>query len=117
LTEGKALSFSATFTNLFNERAVTSVNEQVDTPYLGSQDIQPGGYSTGDAIEFYAAAMTPYRYSVQDMLNGLAIGAGGPTDNGTLNSQGGPITVSGQYGTPHTYQLPREIRLAAKFTF
>ena len=117
LGASKAINFGATFTNLFNEHKVTSINEQVDTPYLGNQFISPGGYSTGDGIEFYAAAMNPYRYSVQDHLNGLFTGTGGSNDNGTLNSQGGPITVSSEYGKPHSYQLPRTIRLQATFTF
>jgi outer membrane receptor protein involved in Fe transport len=121
VTGSKALSFSATFTNLLNEHAVTSVNEQVDTPYLADQYITPGGFSAADGVPFYGAAMNPYRYSVADHLNGLNINGGFQkpvgSDNGTLNSQGGPITVSSLYGTPHSYQLPRTIRLSVHFTF
>jgi hypothetical protein len=118
LSGAKSLNFGATFSNLLNEHAVTSVNEQIDTPYLADQSISPGGYTAGDGIPFYAAAMNPYRYSVADHLNGININGGiAGKDNGTLNSQGGPIAVSSIYGKPHSYQLPRTIRLQVNFTF
>jgi hypothetical protein len=117
ISERKSAEFSATFTNVLNQHAVTSINEQVDTPYLGDQSISPGGYTTGDGIAFYAAAMNASHYSLTDMLNGNNINGGTSFDNGTLNSTGGPITLSAQYGKPHTYQLARTIRLAINFTF
>jgi hypothetical protein len=61
--------------------------------------------------------MNPSHYSLTDMLNGVNISGGTAYDNGTLNSQGGPITLSSEYGKPHTYQLPRTVRLAINFTF
>jgi len=115
--ESKSLEFSSTFTNVLNEHVVTALNEQLDTPYLGNQSISPGGYTTGDGIAFYAAAMNPSHYSLTDMLNGLNVMGGTSNDNGTLNSQGGPITMSSLYGKPLHYQLPRTIRLSVNFTF
>jgi hypothetical protein len=117
IAESKSVEFSGTFTNALNQHVVTSLNEQIDTPYLGDQSISPGGYTTGDGIAFYAAAMNPSHYSLTDMLNGVNISGGTAYDNGTLNSQGGPITLSSEYGKPHSYQLPRTVRLAINFTF
>ena len=92
---------------------MTAVNEQVDTPYGGNQYIAPGGnnigYFGGGGTAFYAAAESPY--NVQASLNGAPIG-------GQLsNSQAGPMTISSEYGKPLYYQLPRNLRLAVRFTF
>ena len=103
LKESQSVSFTATFSNLLNEHAVTAVNEQIDSSYNGGvQYATPGGQSIGAGIPFYAAAMSPY--SVSSVLN-------------SNNSQSGPITINSQYGKPLYYQLPRTIRLGAKFTF
>jgi hypothetical protein len=61
--------------------------------------------------------MNASHYSLADMLNGQYINGGTSYDNGSLNSQGGPLTLSSEYGKPHTYQLARTIRLAVNFTF
>jgi Carboxypeptidase regulatory-like domain len=105
LTESKSLSFSSTFTNVLNEHSVTAVNEQIDTSFQASNYVTPGGTYLGDGIPFYAAATSPY--SVSDALNG----------RNNQSSLGSPITVNSQYGKPLYYQLPRTIRLQAKFTF
>jgi hypothetical protein len=109
VSEDKALNFQATFTNLLNEHVVTAVNEQVDSPYAANQYITPGGYAFYQGTAFYAAAERPY--NIQSSLNGLTLG-GQPS-----NSLGGPETISGQYGKPLSYQLPRTVRLQASFTF
>jgi hypothetical protein len=101
LSEGKALNFTATFTNLLNQHAVTAINEEIDTTYA-YQFGTPGGQDVLNGVNFYAAAMHPY--SLKDVL----------TSN---NSQGGPITINSQYGQPLYYQLPRTIRIGARFTF
>jgi len=101
VSEGKAINFTATFTNLFNQRAVTAVNEQIDTGYA-YQYGTPGGQDVLGGVAFYAAAMHPY--SLKDVLS-------------SNNSQGGPITVNSQYGKPLYYQAARTIRIGAKFTF
>jgi hypothetical protein len=117
IDETKAVSFSATFTNLLNQRSVTAYNEQIDTGY-NYQAITPVGNGCGTALfgvsgpfpciteagpSFYAAAMSPYSIS------------------GTLNTGGfftnGPVTINSQYGKPLYYQLARTIRLGIKFTF
>ena len=105
INENKSLSFSATFTNLLNERAVVAVNEQIDSGFLGNQFATPGGTQIQDGIPFYAAAMSGY--NMGDTLNGR--------NNG--NSQGGPITINSAYGKPLYFQQPRTIRLQAKFNF
>ena len=105
--ESKALSFSATFTNLFNQRSVTAYNEQVDSG-AAPQFLVPGGNFIGNGIAWYAAAMTPW-------------GTAGPAGNlqAQLNSgsTGGPLTLSSQYSQPQFFQLSRNIRLGVKFTF
>ena len=105
VSESKSVSFSATFTNILNEHSVTAVNEQIDSNYTGTQYATPGGLGLASGVPFYAAAMSPY--NVSDALNG----------RNNLNSQGGPITISSEYGKPLYYQLPRTIRLQARFTF
>ena len=101
VAESKALSFTATFTNLLNQHVVTAVNEEVVTGY-GFQYPKPGGQFIGDGIAYYAAAEAPYSFS--QVLN-------------SSNSLGGPLTINSQYGKPLYYQQPRTIRLGAKFTF
>jgi hypothetical protein len=103
--ESKSVSFAATFTNVFNEHAVTVVNEQIDSNSGYINNIQaslPGGYPVYAGVPFYAAAEHPY--SVQDVLN-----------TGGVN--GGPQTINSAYGKPLYYQIPRTIRLTARFTF
>ena len=108
ISESKAISFQATFTNLFNQRAVTAFNEQIDT---GAQQsfLTPGGNFIINGVDWYASAMKPW-------------GTGTPQAilSQNLNNSplfGGPILLSSQYGQPTFYQLARNIRLQFKFTF
>jgi hypothetical protein len=96
LSESKRLSFSATFTNLFNQHAVTAYNEQIDSGQFATY-LSPGGlpfYVGGPAYTLYE-----HPYDWKSLLN---------TDQVTLNSQ---------YGKPYLYQLARNIRLGLRFTF
>jgi hypothetical protein len=103
LSESKNVSFSVTFTNLFNQHSVTAVNEDINTLYTGTQQfVTPAGQNIGAGVPFYTAAMQPY--SIASALN-------------VQNSNGAPITINSQYGKPLFYQLPRTIRLGVKFTF
>ncbi len=105
ISEGKKLTFEATFTNVFNEHAVTAVNEQIDSGsgYLNnSQYSTLNGYYVGDGVPFYAAAEHPY--SVQTLLSNGGIGTG-------------PQTINAAYGKPLYYQSPRVIRLQVHFNF
>jgi hypothetical protein len=112
----KSLTFQATFTNVLNQHTVTSVNEQMDSPYSGSYFLSPGGYYIADGPAFYAAAMHPY--NLTQALNGIPVNTAGTGSLGTAtNDAGGPIQVSGLYGKPYTYQSPRNIRLGFNFTF
>ena len=109
ISESKAVTFQATFTNLLNEHAVTAVYSQIDSSYYGSNYIAPGGNPVFNGIPFYAAATAPY--NVQQSLNGVPIGGQ------VSNSQNGPETINSQYGKPLYWQHPRTIRLQATFTF
>ena len=90
---------------MFNEHAVTAVDEQMDSnsPYLNqTQQSSVGGYTLGAGVPFYAAVTSPY--NVANMLN-----AGGAT--------GGPQAINSQYGKPMYWQQPRQIRLQVHFNF
>jgi Carboxypeptidase regulatory-like domain len=103
LGEERALSFTATITNLFNQRAITAYYPFVDSQYFPQYET-PGGYFAGDGVPAYAAYMKPYNWA------GLLNSAGGVTVNGTE-------TINSQYGKPYIYQLSRNLRLGVKFTF
>jgi TonB dependent receptor len=105
VTESKAVSFSATFANLLNQRTVTSVVEEADTAY-SSNYVRPGLQRITGGVPFYAAAETAY--NVPALLNGTVFHS---------NNKNGPLTINSQYGQPNTYQIPRTIRLQASFSF
>jgi hypothetical protein len=109
ISETKVINFSATFTNLLNQHAVTVYNGNMDSansfPFVS---LNGTGCPTSGCILFngpswYHAAQTPY--SLSNVLNHDA----GPGSS--------PITVNSLYGTPLFYQLARNIRLGVKFTF
>ena len=96
MSEAKVISFSATFTNLLNQHAVTAYNEQIDSGQFATY-LTPGGlpfYYGGEAYSLYE-----HPYDWKSLLNTNAV---------ALNSQ---------YGKPYLFQLTRDIRLALKFTF
>jgi len=98
--EAKTISFSATFANLLNQRAVTSVGQQLDSNI--TQSFMSPNNSFIASQGFYANAERPY--DVQSLLN-------------QTNLFGEGNTVNSQYGKPYLYQASRNIRLAVKFTF
>jgi hypothetical protein len=112
VTESKVLSFSATFTNLLNQRAVTAYNADITSLAVSNQYIAldaPGATCTfgsqcyiGNNLPFYGAAENPY--NVQDQLN-------------NFKNRGVSAALNSSYHTPLYYQLSRNIRLGAKFTF
>jgi hypothetical protein len=109
ITEAQTFTFTATFSNILNQHAVTAVNEQIDSPYGGggaNQFATPGGLPFYYGVPFYAAA--EHAYSIPGVLNGN--GGGG-------NSDGGPLTISNLYGKPLYYQLPRTIRIGLNYSF
>jgi hypothetical protein len=115
LSEGKAITFQATFTNVLNQHTVTSVNEQIDSPYGGGSYYGvPNGYYIGDGIPYYAQSM--HAYNLNSVLNGAPAGAN-PEGFEAQNNVNGPETISALYGKPLSYQLPRRIRLQISFTF
>lgn len=96
ITEGKALTFSATIANALNQRAVTAYNESIDTQQFGSF-LQPGGlpfYFGGEAYSLYEH---PYPWK------------------SLANSQ--DLILNSKYGQPYLYQYGRTIRLRVGFTF
>lgn len=115
ISESKLLTFTVNFTNLLNQRSVTAYNADMTSLAVTNQYIalnSTDGSTTCafgtqcrivDGNMFYAAAERPY--NVQDQLNNFK------------NRSGISAAVNSQYGTPVYYQLSRNIRLGAKFTF
>jgi hypothetical protein len=125
-TERTSLAFDATFTNLLNQHAVVSNDQEIDSGFAANfiaptssacladnlaQTPKPLNSSScllGDGIDAYAANMHPYNYTA--LMNAAPPGSSG-------SGGGGPITVSSQYGKPYLFQLSRNIRLGLHFTF
>ena len=109
ISEEKVLTFSATITNLFNERAITAYYPLIDSQNF-PQIVAPGGYvlygasSPALAASTYGAYERPYNWV--SLLNS-AVG----------NTVSGIETINSQYGKPFIYQLSRNIRLGVRFTF
>jgi hypothetical protein len=104
--EHEVLSFSATLTNLLNQRSPTSFWEDFGTNYSSEALFPTGPCGSNGAIApctisngaaFYQAAETGY--NPQALIN---------SDNVILNSL---------YGKPNLWQLSRNIRLGAMFTW
>jgi len=108
VSEQKVISFSATFSNLFNQHSVTAYNEQIDTGNFYDFGA-PNGTFVFNGVAFYANAMHPY-----NLANTLNL----DTQNQNVLFGGtGPQTVNSLYKTPLFFQLSRNIRLGVKFTF
>jgi hypothetical protein len=103
LSEQKVISFSATFANLLNQRAVVSNNQQIDSNNY-TNFIAPNGLFLVNGPAFYAAAEAPYNYQAE-------------TNAAFTNSLGKALTINSQYGMPYLYQIARTLRLGVKFTF
>jgi hypothetical protein len=99
--EAKAITFTVTAGNIFNKRAVTAVNEQIDSAF-SPNFINPGGSIVFAGAPAYSAYEHPFNISA--LMN-----TAGPT--------GGPFTVNSQYGKPYLFQQPRNIGLGLRFTF
>jgi len=104
--EHQAITLSATALNLWNQHAVVSTYQgfnsiAAETPLLPNGACGPGGTtapcSVFNGAAFYQAAETGY-------------------DPVVAASNGGMILHSG-YGRPNLWQLSRNIRLGASFTF
>jgi hypothetical protein len=108
--ESKALSFSATFTNLLNQRSVTNEEGNIASGF-SSNFIAPSGLQTSAGTPFYAATFHPYDYVA--LMNTAPTSSTCPP----AGSACGPLTVSSAYGQPNRYQASRTIRLALRFTF
>ncbi|HVI08180.1 MAG TPA: carboxypeptidase regulatory-like domain-containing protein [Candidatus Binatia bacterium] len=94
--EHQVMTFNATFTNLLNQRAVTSYWEGFNSGYAGSV-LFPGGQSLSGGAAFYQAAETAYNPQATAAADGML-----------LNSL---------YGQPWLYQISRHMRLGAQFTW
>ncbi len=116
--ETKAIRFTVTAYNIFNKKAVTAVNEQIDSGFAQNfiaptsaacraVNIGTFGFDSTSCFFFDGApayASYEHPYNISALMNASA-------------SSGGPLTVNSQYGKPYLFQLPRNIRLGLKFTF
>jgi Carboxypeptidase regulatory-like domain len=131
--ESKALSFSATFTNLLNQRSVTQVEGNISSGFSANY-IAPGGSflvsptvglvgGTSAGTPFYAAVFHPYDFAA--LMNAAPTNSNCTPPNGTATTPNtialpntcGPLTVNSGYGLPNRYQASRTIRLGVRFTF
>jgi len=114
VAESKTISFSATFTNLFNQKTMTAVVQTIDSGFAGGNFIGPNGLTLTSGTPFYDATFHPYNYAA--LANSAPSNTNCPTK---ANPTGvcGPLTVSSGYGQPDRYQIGRAIRLQVKFTF
>ena len=120
ISESKAVSFDATFSNILNQHSVVSRGQQIDSGYaqnyIGPQSsacladnlaqptpLNSSSCALSDGIDAYASFMAPYNYTA--LMNAA------PTNSG------GPITVNSQYGKPYLYEQGRNIRLGLHITF
>jgi|HubBroStandDraft_6_1064221.scaffolds.fasta_scaffold01789_2 hypothetical protein len=94
--ERQVLSFQATLTNVLNQHSVVSYWEGFNSNYFTSQFF-PNGQNVFGGAAFYQAAETGYD----------------PT--AAANNSG--LIKNNNYGNPNLWQLSRNIRLGAKFTF
>jgi hypothetical protein len=108
ISESKALGFSATITNLLNERSWTQLNGNT-TSGFNANFIGIGGHTLFDGIPFYQAAFQPYNFAA--LLNSS------PSNTTAGGTGPGPVTVNSGYGVPNRYQAGRTIRLGLRFTF
>jgi hypothetical protein len=110
VAESKTILFSATFTNLFNQKTMTAVTQTISSGFTGGNYIGPGGFNLTAGTPFYQATFQPYNYAAL---------ANAAYSNATCAAgrNCGPLTVSSGYGLPNRYQTGRSIRLQVKFTF
>jgi Carboxypeptidase regulatory-like domain len=94
--EHQVMSFNATFTNLLNQRAVTSYWEGFNSGYAGTP-LLPDGQSLSGGAAFYQAAETGYNAQATAVASGTVL--------------------SSMYGQPWLYQISRHIRLGAQFSW
>jgi hypothetical protein len=113
ISESKTLSFSATISNLLNERSVTAYQENITSGFSGNY-VAPGGHQIFDGVPFYTAAFNPYNFAALSNVSPSS-----PNCPTTQNPTGvcGPLTIDSGYGQPNRYQAGRNIRLGVRFTF
>jgi hypothetical protein len=92
--EAQVLSFNATFTNLFNQHAVTAYWAGLNSDFFPSA-LFDGGIFGGAA--FYQQVETGY--------------------NAQAAIAGSSVPLNSQYGQPNLWQISRKIRLGVQFTF
>lgn len=113
VSEGKTISFDATFTNVLNQHSPIALWSAIDSDAAYNY-IAPNGYRFANGLPFYGAAEHPYDYASE-----MNVAASNKT--GSLAGVGGrykgPLTIDSRYGKPYFFQSARNIRLAIHFTF
>jgi len=103
--ERQVLGFTGTFTNLFNQRAITAYYGGFNSIYYDNTPLQPNGVNFGNGAQLYQTLEGGY--NPQQWING------GVGTYGTAPA----IIQSSQYGKPFLYQYARNIRFGAHFSF
>lgn len=110
-SENTRLMFEMNTINALNQHSVTAITQTV----IATGVINPARASRfpGDPGVDFGKVMNGYNYV--DALNGTGAFAG--TLPGTSTRIQAPLTLASRYGTPQTFQTPRTIRFALRFTF
>lgn len=98
------LSFEGNIINLFNQRAVTVVSENILTGGNGLISATRPSRFPGDPGYDWAKVMNGFNYI--DAANGVGSFAGSTK-----------LTLANRYGMPQAWQNARSIRVAVRFTF
>ncbi len=94
--EHQVLSFTGTLTNLLNQHSVVSYWEGYNSNNFTSE-LNPGGASIFSGAPFYQAAETGYNAQADSVASG--------------------VILNNNYTRPNVWQLSRNIRVGATFTF
>ncbi|HEX8816105.1 MAG TPA: carboxypeptidase regulatory-like domain-containing protein [Terriglobales bacterium] len=104
--ENQVLTFNATSTNLFNQHAVVSYWQGLNSDWYNSALFQYGLFAPGGAA-FYKQVMGGYNPQAQ--LNAQQTSCAlGPNC---------PVIQNSQYGAPNQWQFSRNMRFGATFTW
>ncbi len=103
--EHQVLAFSANFTNLLNQKAITAYYGGMNSIYYDNTPLQPNGVNFTNGAALYQTLEGGY--SPQQWING---------GTGTFGAAA-PLVQSSWYGRPFLYQFGRSLRVGARFTF
>ena len=97
----ESISIEGTALNALNQRSITAYWGGIDSLYFATP-LYPGTAGLYSGAALYQELESPY--NVQEWING---------NDGTVPN----VVLHSQYGQPYLYQLGRNLRLGARYTF